>query len=240
MSISNPRVENPAKKFIEFSGDTGVFSWYDKEKAEKVQLQTPMFFVVLDELSTIAGYSDQYASGIYSNEVHRIGDEELRVKSFKGGFVKSGKYADIKDEIKAVGGKFAKSIYALLITGENQYEVVNFKMKGAAFAGWLEKKFDTSKCAVKFTQTKTDKKGKTVYHIPIFEAVKLTDKILNIAVLEDRKLQEFLKSYKSQQLEKVEALEPIKETFTPEQYVNTTQSREYEPVDPDLVSDLPF
>ncbi len=34
MSISNPKIENPCQKFIEFKGDKGQFFYYDKELEE--------------------------------------------------------------------------------------------------------------------------------------------------------------------------------------------------------------
>jgi hypothetical protein len=104
MSLSSPKLVNPAQKFIEFKGDTGQFQYFDKslgEKGENVVLKQPFFFIVLDELSTISGYSDKLGSGFYSNEVHSLNDEILKVKSFKGGFSTTGKYKDIKDGILA-------------------------------------------------------------------------------------------------------------------------------------------
>ena len=49
MSYSNPRQENPAKKFIHWSGSKGEFYYYDKEKQEEIQLQMHIYFIVLDE-----------------------------------------------------------------------------------------------------------------------------------------------------------------------------------------------
>ena len=102
MSLSNPTVsQNPASKYIEYKGDSGKWFYFDKtkgENGENVELHPPLYFIVLDELATIKGWSDQYESGIYSNEVHHI-NETLRVKSFKGGLSIVGKYPDIKFEV---------------------------------------------------------------------------------------------------------------------------------------------
>jgi hypothetical protein len=53
MSKSNPKIENPCKKFIDYKGDKGQFFFYDKDKEEQIEISIPIYFVVLDELSTI-------------------------------------------------------------------------------------------------------------------------------------------------------------------------------------------
>ena len=55
MSLSEPKLTNPASKFIEFKGDVGEFHYYDKVMEQRVQLQMPLYFIVLDELSAIKG-----------------------------------------------------------------------------------------------------------------------------------------------------------------------------------------
>jgi hypothetical protein len=214
MSLSNPKAVNPAAKFIEFKGDTGTFQFYDKslEEPKNVTLDMPLFFIVLDELSTITGWSEKLESNIYSNEVHSLTDEILKVKSFKGGFTATGKYRDIKDSIVANGGKFTKSVYAMLITGKDSFELVHFKIVGSSFQGWLEKTFNTQAFGVQVKSTYQTKKGKTVYQVPVFEKVNIPKDKQNIwdAALEmDKNLQIYLKAYKAGQLEKMEVQEVV-------------------------------
>ena len=75
MSISNPTVSsNPASKFIEFKGDTGKWRYWDKTKGEdgeNVEVKLPVYFIILDELSTIKGWNKEHKCGIYSNEIHK-------------------------------------------------------------------------------------------------------------------------------------------------------------------------
>ena len=128
MSLSNPITsQNPATRFIQFKGDSGKWSYFDKSKGENgenVEIKLPIYFIILDELSTIKGWSDQYQSGIYSNEIHNLG-EQLTVKTFKGGAMIKGWYQDIKNDVKALGGKYTKSIYAMLIYEDDSTELVN-------------------------------------------------------------------------------------------------------------------
>ena len=84
MSLSNPRPENPVKKWIEFKGDTGVFQYWDKATESNIVLPTERIgFIVLDELNTITGFHKATKSGIYSNEVHNITQEQITVNVFK-------------------------------------------------------------------------------------------------------------------------------------------------------------
>jgi hypothetical protein len=252
MSYSNPKQTNPATKFIEFKGDKGIFQFYNKELEEpkNVELPMPLYFVVLDELSTISGYSNKLECSFYSNEVHSLTDEVLKVKSFKGGFNVTGKYKDIRDTLVANGAKFTKSVYAMLITGKDQFELVHFKFSGASFASWLEKKFNTQEFGVQVKSTKQEKHGSVVYNVPVFEKLLIPkDRMLihNTATEMDKKLQIYLKAYKAGQLENME-MQEISENQIDESASTKTgefdmqkhfgSKNENAPVDD--VSDLPF
>lgn len=231
MSISNPKAVNPATKFIEFKGDTGEFFYYDKLTEQKVQLKMPVHFVVLDELTSIKGYNQRLGVGIYSNEIRYVKDEILNVRSFKGGIQIVGKYQDIKDATLREGGKYCKSVYAMLVSGKDTYELVNFQFHGASFSGasdtsksgWIGKKFNTEVYGVTCKETEQGQNGVVKFLAPVFEAGwKLEDKpeVLRAAVEMDKKLQSYLKTYLSQAIEKnansPEELEPIEpEVYDP-------------------------
>lgn len=213
MSKSNPKLENPCKKFIDFKSDKGQFFFYDKDLEQQIEIPIPFYFVVLDELATISGYNKKNDCGIYSNEVHRTTDEILRVKTFKGGESITGLYNDIKDNVKAIGGKYTKSVYALLVKGEKETELVNFKFKGAAFSAWLEKKVNSENSVVGIVDLIEEKNGNTTYQVPVFKAFKLISELNQQAIDVDKELQKYLKEYKAQQPEKeiakAEAVETI-------------------------------
>jgi hypothetical protein len=213
MSFSQPKVENPCHKFYEFKGDRGVFQYYDKELSENVELKVPAYFIVLDQLSTIKGYSDAYKSGIYSNEVHSLVNETLRVKSFKGGLRITGKYSDIKDEIKSEGGKFTKSVYALLINEDKSTEIVNFQLSGAALSSWFEFKFSQQLHIVSITGDNTrEKKGSINYFKPVFKRYNMKEEFVSIAIKADQVLQQFFKERAEQQQEQAVAKETEEKT----------------------------
>ena len=76
--------QKPATKFLEWKSNDKCFEFYDKEKGEKVKVELPLKFLFLEHYHTVKGWSEEANSGIYSNEVYSIGDEEISVKAFKG------------------------------------------------------------------------------------------------------------------------------------------------------------
>ena len=124
MSRSNPTVKNPATRFFQWRGGAEAFkakdgkttheggrvTWYDKEAQQENEMALPMTFIVLDELTTITGYSEKDQSGFWSNEVRNLSNEKLIVKT-KSGTVARGVYGDISENIKGRGAKYAVSAY---------------------------------------------------------------------------------------------------------------------------------
>lgn len=214
MSLSNPQMMNPATKFLHWASQTneekgltaGTFYYYDKESKKNVTLELPLYMIVLDQLSTISGYHEGSGSGIFSNEVKFLNTEILNVRSFaqNGGFRLIGKYSDISADIKANGGKFTKSVYAVIIQADSKLEVVNFQLHGASFAAWVEAAIKTDAYGVKCVKFEEKKKGANKYQSPIFEALtvgKNRKDIWAFAINADKQLQAFIKSRKEAQLE---------------------------------------
>lgn len=195
MSFSKPMLDNPAKRFYEFKSDDKQFVYYDKEQQKKVPMELPAYVVVLDELSSISGFNEKFNCGIYSNEVKNVKSDILYVKSFKGDFAKEGLYHDIKGDVNSAGGKYTKSLYALLILRNEDNVIVNIKLNGAALNAWIDSKIDTQKNIVcinnKFNE---GKKGKVIYHTPVLTAHDITDEIAKEAIEADKVLQEYFKS----------------------------------------------
>jgi len=208
MSLSNPKLKNPASKFIEWSGNVKnpCFYYYDKEKGENITLENPCFVVPLDELSTIKGFSQEDNTGIYSNEVKNSVKQVLNVRTFKGTDIVKGIYKDIKGHIIAAGGKFAKSIYAVMITpGENKedrnYELVNVTFKGSSLGPWIDAriKIDNGIGLKLSINNEIKKTGSTEYFEPTIEKIKINSLTLKKAISFDEKLQIYLNQYLDQQ-----------------------------------------
>jgi hypothetical protein len=219
MSRSQPKLENPCKKWIEFNSEEGIFTYYNKETEKKVEVPMPIYFTCLDELNTITGYNKRNDCGVTSNEVHQTTSEILRVRTFKGGESVTGLYKDIRDNIVAMGGKFTKSVYALMIHPDKTTEFCNFKFKGAAFSAWLDKHIDPMKSIIGITELVEEKNGNNKYNVPVFKAFKLEPAIDAEALKYDEILQAYLKEYKAQIPEKeiahAEAANPLTDPIDP-------------------------
>ena len=123
---------NPTKIYLEWKSDDKCFAYYDKDKKENVKMELPLKFLTLMEFHTIKGWNDKNQSGVYSNEVKSIGQDELNVRLFKGNQSVKGLYKEIKDTIIAMGGHYTKSIYVMLEDGT----IANINIKGSGVQSW--------------------------------------------------------------------------------------------------------
>lgn len=207
MSISsNNKQSNPASKFIEWNGTDGKFFYYDKEKKEKVDMPKKFQVIGLDELATIKGYDEKANSGIYSGEVRDTTKQPFTVKNFKGDLLAEGLYQDIKGRLS--GGKYCKSIYAVLVNKDGSTELVNLSVKGSALSPWIDAKIKVKEGVVITCGTNPEekKKGRTVYYEPTFEIKPLPEgEIRDTVVQLDRDvLQPYLNQYLNQKEENEE------------------------------------
>lgn len=203
MSLSAPKLTNPCKKFIEFKGGTGIFQYWDKESEKNIELEYPIQFIVLDELSTIKGYNKTTNSGVYSNEVRSIKNQTLHVKTFKGNLELHGKYSDIKADILGMGGKYCKSVYAALLN-RNELELTCFQLTGISNKAWIDKEFDVSLVSVKIEDCSDGKNGNVKFKIPNYKGEAISKELMDKAVAMDKDLQVFLKSYQDSHKEEVD------------------------------------
>lgn len=195
MSRSNPIPTNPAKRFFQWGGGDGELSYYDKEKAERITVDLPFSFMVLDELATVTGFCEPDNSSYWSNEVRNVSKNEFVVKT-SDGTKQTGLYKDLTD-VRSKGAKYAKSIYIAFEDGENGFVIGNLKASGAALTAWIElgNKHVTELGKITLTGSTEAKKGKTVYHIPTFEWSNAEHDEDEIAKELDVILQDYLKDY---------------------------------------------
>jgi hypothetical protein len=217
MSRSNPTdaTRNPAARWFEFASgvDGGFVRYYDKEAEKQVALGDvenggKFVFILLDELATVKGWHDPSESGIFANEVRDTRQDTIVVRSFKGGELASGLYANIKDRINAVGGHFVSSCYIAYKDGAD-LRIGNIRFKGAALSAWMDfkKQCPTKKDAhgksvkgfyvdaVKIEGFEQLKKGGTTYRVPKFSLAPLSPETNLQAIALDVELQAFLSDY---------------------------------------------
>jgi hypothetical protein len=163
---------SPVKRYIEWSSDEKCWKSYDKEKKENVLLPINTPFILLDQLTTVAGYDDKAEKSFYGTEVRDI---KKPIKVFCGKEkVAEGAWADIKDTLR--GLKFAKSVYAMAKIND-EFQLVQFKLSGCALS-WFD--FVESEgvnnlegdIVIAVVDTKYGKKGKVEFEAPVFKVVK--------------------------------------------------------------------
>jgi hypothetical protein len=212
MSRSNPTegARNPSTRWFEWAGgdEGGFLRWWNKDTETQMKVEPPFTFLLLDELSSVKGWHEPSESSIYANEVRDLRQEALVVKSFKGGELASGLYADIKDKIVAKGGHYHASVYIAYKEGE-ELRLGNLGLKGAALGAWMEfkKSAPTKKDAngksvkayfvdaVTITGHDQQKKGGTTYRVPTFALKPVGEATNQQALAIDAELQAFLNDY---------------------------------------------
>lgn len=232
MSRSQPRAVNPATRFFQWGGADGTVSYYDKEAEERIDVpfskKKPFIFLVLDELNTVAGFSEAESSSIWANEVRDMSKEPFAVRTGKG-LKMRGKYSDIKGELtsRSFGGKYAKSVYIAYRNDENELVIGHIKLSGAALMAWIDfnKKWDVYKVAIKLEDTKAAKKGKVDYFVPVFSGLPVSESTNEEAKVLDNQLQDYLKTYFSNTPDEEEIVEAVEDDEVEEEAVKTAPKK---------------
>lgn len=193
---NNTEIINPAVKTFEWNGDAGGFRYYDKTAKLKVNVPYPFKFLVLDQLTTIGGFSDADQSGFWSNEIRDTKKELLTVRT-KNGIEMIGTYEQVKAGLSAKGADYVKSVYIAYYEADRTFNIGRILIKGAAIGPWIEfcKENKVMEIGVQVNSHTEGKKGKTIYQIPTFEKMDVSETTNNLAIEKDKELQEYLKAY---------------------------------------------
>lgn len=184
---------NPSTKWFEWSGSTGQLKYWDKNKQENVFVDLPFTFLILDQLSTVTGYSDEFGSGIWANEVRDLRSEYLTVRT-KNGILGRGLY----DHVKSLKGvRFTKSVYIAYYEGK-ELKLGHLKIVGSSLGAWIE--FSKGKNlyhgAVTLSDKVAAKKGTTKYFVPVFTVKEEVSEETDAKAKElDKQLQAYLNQY---------------------------------------------
>jgi hypothetical protein len=209
MSLSAPKPEaaaNPAKRKLEVK--SGRIEEYipAETKGEKGTIKkhdVPFGFVVLDELVSISGYCESKNNGLYSNEVTDHSKQKLVVRCGKE-VVAEGYYENIKETVKALGGKYTIVVYAAIrkASNKNELEMIRVTFAGGGVGEWFEFKraenvFDGN--LVVMSGWEDRKKGAVNFQVPAFSRHEMPEELKEKAIEMDKSLQEFLKVFISHQ-----------------------------------------
>jgi hypothetical protein len=199
MSRSNPSLNNnphPCSRWFEYNAQKGVVQYYDKEAKANKEVGKVLNFILLDQLAGIAGWHEASKSSITSNEVRSSQNDTLTVKSFKGGELAKGLYADIKATVKLAGGKFTGKLYIAYKGDDGKLALGCLQLHGAALGAWMEfektNRKEIYKQSIQLFDVLPAKKGTVNYFDPMFKLVPLSPESETQAVELDKTLQGYL------------------------------------------------
>lgn len=174
--------QSPVEKYLSWSSASNSFEWYNKEEEAREPVDLPYVFIVLKEMHTVGGWCDKENAAIFSNNIVSLQDDILTVKiKWQPSPLVRGLYNDIKDKVKAAGGKYTKMLYVF-----DGSEIHAVTIKGAALTSWInftnENRDATKHNFITVASFVEKKKGKTDYSEPVFTiGEKISDDISRIA-----------------------------------------------------------
>lgn len=231
MSRSRPTASaHPCEIWMKWNGETGTFSFYDKNQEKNIDVGNKFAFVLLDKTATITGWDDKSESAIYSNEVRNTAESPLLVKSFKGGDLANGLYSTVKDTIIAKGGKYTANIYFASSKSSGGHSLCCMQLHGAALSSWMDFEKKNRKAiyeqGIRVSGYDEAIHGKITYRFPVFEISEINEETNQEATKMDAALQDFFDS---------KMLKPKESVVSEEIPEGMDEPLDYEPVD-----DLPF
>lgn len=188
------RSKSPVKYYVSFSGETGVFTYWDGEKTVMLE---DLDLVMLDSRGSISGWSDANNARIFSN-YFRSPKDKVAVRCGNKDLLE-GSYSVDKEKIKAAGGKFQTNIFALAdINGD--WVLVNLQVSSSSLMAWTsfveENKLGTIyKSLIRVTKGPQEKKGRVLFFKPSFALEALPD---DLATTADNLYRDSLKPYLEQ------------------------------------------
>lgn len=194
-STGSDLIKNPSAHYIQWSGEKGVFSYFDKTLGENVELDS-LEFVVLDSRSSIGGWHEDTKSRIYSNYTNRK-DEEFVVKESRGNKVLAkGVYADIRRD----DFDFVTNVFSLAKLND-EWKLVQIQFKTSALSKWSDYvesvggRFKVYDVLTKTVDAEEHKQGRVNWKTPVFEPDIIEDDVNDLAIQCDKTL---LQPYLSQ------------------------------------------
>jgi len=207
----NTNTKNPAEATFEWVAVDGVWRYWDVENKERVVVDGGLEFAILDQLSNVSGWVKDLGS-CRCHETHNITAAPIQVFAWKDGksrMIKEGMYKEIKDELKAMGIKYHKVVYAMLTKDAGAISagaIVKLDLGGAAMSEWIESdvRDDDSIATGEGELVKVNAMIK--YFKPSFEKVEIDASADELAKGADDLLQEYFDGRKVESVPVAEAV----------------------------------
>lgn len=199
----NNNISNPAIATLEWAAVEGHFTAWDSINKQKIVITDEIRLAVLDQLSNVAGWVKELGS-CRCHETHNLVASPIQVFAWKDGksrMVKEGMYKEIKDELKAMGIKYHKIVYALNLSEINGIpagEIVKLDLGGAAMSEWIEAGVKDD-WAITVGEPELVEVNKMIkYFKPDFSQIDITEEEDILAEEADKELQEYFSSRKTE------------------------------------------
>ena len=168
-TFGNNKPSLDIQKTIKFKSSLKQFEWWNKEEKKAIPVKLPMKFLILAQTTKIWGFHSTVEKGIYSNEAARNND--ILIAKCDGQTIAQGKYSEIKDQVKAMWGKYVACVYILL-----EGEVCKLELMWAAFSAYIESSINNKLWVTILNEFDEGKKWANKYAIPKF--ANLDDEII--------------------------------------------------------------
>lgn len=165
---------SPIKIYIQFQADSekGYFVYWDGTK--EVSMES-IDIILMETRQSIGGFSKSHKKKIYSNIVRNT--KEILSVRCDGDTLFTGNYADNKEKIKALGGKFQTNVYCF-VKLDDELKAANVQLSGAAVGAWMNfleehpiaKVYDSM---ISISKGSLEVNGKVKYYLPSFELTEL-------------------------------------------------------------------
>jgi len=200
---NNTELKNPARRFFEWNGDKGGFKYFDKslgDKGQQVAVPLPFAFLVLDVMHCVRGFNDHAKCSYWSNEIRDFKTHRLTVRN-KNGVQAEGAYKEVMAALR--DAKYCQSVYIAYYeqkegSDEKKLVIGNIQLMGAAVSEFIDfrKKFDIYKGAIVVKDFREATKGRTIYKIPNFTSIPVSEEADAIAKeMDEKELRPFLDAY---------------------------------------------
>lgn len=141
-------VDSPVKKWYQWKNQYddkeniigGALVSYNKELEKDEPVELPFSMAIInDSCVTFKGYDDKIKEGVWSNEGYDK-NHTIILKNSTGELMrfKLGNYQKVKDEIKGLGAKYCRVIYAAVVNENEEFELIGITLSGAALTGGID------------------------------------------------------------------------------------------------------
>ena len=135
-------ISSPIKKYVDYKGSTGIFSYWDKVAKKRVELKE-IEIIPVEVAASFGGYDEKKKANFSSNMITNFKTDHMAVRSWKNGKaeeIADGTYSEVADKAKAQGAKFTTNLIGLADVGDGEELISINLISGTALGSWMRYK----------------------------------------------------------------------------------------------------